>query len=96
VNAALLGVRSVAPDQRSCSKADCVQRFSKGQRVLVIDCLEIGEWETREGEKRTSYDIWADDVVNLSRREDGSRGQDEPTGVASSPGQDEDLGELSF
>ena len=24
-----------------------------------------------EGEMRTSYDIWADDVVNLSPREDG-------------------------
>jgi single-strand DNA-binding protein len=59
------------------SKAEYVQRFTKGQRVLVVGRLEIGEWETREGEKRTSYDIWADDVVNLSPREDGGRGQDE-------------------
>jgi single-stranded DNA-binding protein len=58
------------------SKAEYVQRFTKGQRVLVVGRLEIGEWTTRENEVRTSYDIWADDiwaddVVNLSRREDG-------------------------
>jgi single-stranded DNA-binding protein len=40
--------------------------------VLVIGRLEIGEWTTREGDPRTSYDIWADDVVNLSPREDGA------------------------
>ena len=65
------------------SKAEYVQRFVKGQRVLVIGRLEISEWETREGEKRISYDIWADDVVNLSPREDGGRGQGES--VSSAP-----------
>jgi len=92
------------------SKAEYVQRFTKGQRVLVIGRLEIGEWTTREGEKRISFDIWADDVVNLSPREDGSRSQGEPTtnsapnqrsvqpaGVAASGrGQEEDLDELPF
>ena len=46
--------------------------------MLVIGRLEISEWQTREGEPRTSYDIWADDVVNLSPREDGSHGQGAP------------------
>jgi single-strand DNA-binding protein len=50
------------------SKADYVQRFTKGQRVLVIGRLEISEWQPREGETRTSFDVWADDVVNLSPR----------------------------
>jgi hypothetical protein len=36
--------------------------------VLVIGRLEIGEWQTREGEIRVSYDIWADEVINLSLR----------------------------
>ena len=53
------------------SKAEYVQRFTKGQRVLVVGRLEIGEWQTRESETRTSYDIWADDVVNLSPRDEG-------------------------
>ena len=39
--------------------------------MLVIGRLEIGEWQTREGATRTAYDIWADDVVNLSPRDDG-------------------------
>src|SRR5260370_31991084 len=92
------------------SKAEYVQRFTKGQRVLVIGRLEIDEWTTREGEKRTSFDIWADDVVNLSPREDGSRSQGEPP-TSSAPdkrpaqpagarpsagGQDEDVDELPF
>src|SRR5712691_10519018 len=92
------------------SKAEYVQRFTKGQRVLVIGRLEISEWQTREGEPRTSYDIWADDVVNLSPREDSARGQDAPA-TSSAPngrpvqavgarpsagGQDEDLDELPF
>jgi single-strand DNA-binding protein len=64
------------------SKAEYVQRFTKGQRVLVIGRLEIGEWTTRENEVRTSYDIWADDVINLSPREDGPRGQGESTNAA--------------
>jgi hypothetical protein len=59
------------------TKAEYVQRFTKGQRVL-----EIGEWTTRENEVRTSYDIWADDVVNLSPREDGGRGQGESASSA--------------
>src|SRR2546422_2717641 len=64
------------------SKAEYVQRFTKGQRVLVIGRLEIGEWQTREGETRTSYDIWADDVVHLSPREDVGRGQDQSSSAA--------------
>jgi single-strand DNA-binding protein len=54
------------------AKAEYVARFHKGQRVLVIGRLDIGEWTTREGESRTSYDIWADDVVNLSPRDEGA------------------------
>jgi single-strand DNA-binding protein len=34
------------------SKADYVQRFTKGQRVLLIGRLEISDWKTREGEPR--------------------------------------------
>jgi single-strand DNA-binding protein len=60
------------------SKADYVQRFAKGQRVLVVGRLEIGEYTVKNtGEVRTSNDIWADDVVNLSPCEEGSRGQGE-------------------
>jgi single-strand DNA-binding protein len=55
-------------------RADYVAReLRKGSRVLVRGRLEIGEWTTREGEQRTSYDIWADDVVNLTARDTAPR-----------------------
>jgi single-stranded DNA-binding protein len=80
------GGRSGEPDwfrvRTMGSKADYVQRFTIGQRVLVIGRLEIGEWEPREGEPRTSYDIWADDVANLSPREEN--GAARPAGGYSS------------
>jgi single-stranded DNA-binding protein len=59
-------------------RADCVAReLRKGSRILVRGCLEIGEWTTRDGEQRTSYHIWADDVVNLTPP-DGSPQEDVP------------------
>jgi single-strand DNA-binding protein len=69
------------------SKAEYVQRFTKGQRVLVIGRLEISEWQTREGETRTSYDIWADDVVNLSPREEGGAPRPPDGGYSDAPAQ---------
>ncbi|MDQ6670147.1 MAG: single-stranded DNA-binding protein [Chloroflexota bacterium] len=68
------------------SKAEYVQRFTKGQRALVIGRLEIGEWTTREGETRTSYDIWADDVINLSPREDNGAARPD-SGYSNAPAQ---------
>jgi hypothetical protein len=64
--------------------------------------LHTDDRTTHDGEKRTSYDIWADDVVNLSPREDGSRGQGETATSASGRGQnverlgDEELNDLPF
>jgi single-strand DNA-binding protein len=44
-----------------------VQRLARGARVLVIGRLDIGHYLSKEGESRTSYDVWADDVQALSR-----------------------------
>src|ERR1700726_4600962 len=73
------------------SKAEYVQRFTKGQRVLVVGRLEIGGWKTREGETRTSYDIWADDVVNLSPRDESGAARP-GGGYASAPAQPAGVG----
>src|SRR5438132_14239749 len=70
------------------AKADYVSQFHKGQRVLVIGRLEIGEWATREGEQRTSYDIWADDVVNLSPRDEGANESESQSGRSTRPAAD--------
>ena len=77
------------------SKAEYVQRFTKGQRVLVIGRLEISEWQTREGEPRTSYDIWADDVVSLSQRDEGGGVARPADGYSSTPAHTAGAGTLA-
>lgn len=46
--------------------------------MLVRGRLEIGEYTAKNtGEVRTTYDIWADDVVNLTLRDSGQSGAPE-------------------
>jgi single-strand DNA-binding protein len=47
-------------------QVEFVQRLSKGTRVLVFGRLDIGHYQSKEGETRTSFDIWADDVQAVS------------------------------
>jgi single-strand DNA-binding protein len=49
---------------------DLAQRLTKGTRVLVIGRLEINHYQSSEGDARTSYDVWADELVLLSPRSD--------------------------
>ena len=44
------------------------QRLGKGSRVLVFGRLDIGHYQSREGETRTSFDVWADDVQSVGAR----------------------------
>lgn len=58
--------------------ADRVQRLDKGARVYVSGRLEISRYQSKEGEARVSYDVWADDVLPLNARAeqtDGSRAE---------------------
>jgi len=48
--------------------ADTAQRLTKGGRVLVFGRLDISHYQSREGEPRTGFDVWADEVVNLAAR----------------------------
>src|SRR5918911_195114 len=48
--------------------ADAAQRLSKGTRVFVAGRLDISHFQSRDGEARVSYEIWADEVVNVSGR----------------------------
>jgi single-strand DNA-binding protein len=45
-----------------------VQRLSKGTRVLVLGRLDISHFQGRDGEPRTGFDVWADDVQAMSTR----------------------------
>jgi single-strand DNA-binding protein len=49
-------------------QTEFVQRLSKGSRVLVLGRLDIGHYQSRDGETRTSFDVWADDVQAMSRQ----------------------------
>jgi single-strand DNA-binding protein len=42
--------------------------LSKGQRVLVIGRLDIRPYQRQDGTPGVAYDVWADDIVNLSPR----------------------------
>jgi single-stranded DNA-binding protein len=48
--------------------AESTQRLAKGGRVLVVGRLDITKYQSRDGESRVGFEVWADDVVNLSGR----------------------------
>src|ERR671939_713665 len=48
--------------------AESSQRLAKGGRVLVVGRLEISRYQSREGEPRVGFEVWADEVVNLAGR----------------------------
>jgi len=41
-------------------------RISKGGRVLVIGRLDISHYQSKDGEPRTGFDVWADEVQLVS------------------------------
>jgi len=59
-------------------QTEFVQRLSKGTRVLVLGRLDISHFQGRDGEPRTGFDVWADDVQAMSSRMGGG----EPDGLA--------------
>ena len=59
---------------------DLAQRLTKGTRVLVIGRLDIGHYQSSEGDPRTSYDVWADEIVPFSVRTDAGASERRDTG----------------
>src|ERR1700738_3847554 len=59
-------------------QSEYVQRLTKGTRVLVIGRLDIGHYQSKQGEPRTSFDVWAEEVQSVSARGLGN----EPDNVA--------------
>lgn len=57
-------------------QSEYVQRLTKGTKVFVSGRLDIGHYQSREGESRTSFDVWADEVASMSPRT-GAPGADE-------------------
>src|SRR3981189_555422 len=52
-------------------QVEFVQRLTKGTRVLVIGRLDISHYQSKDGEPRTGFDVWADDVQAMSARSSG-------------------------
>src|SRR5579859_3605826 len=53
-------------------QTEFVQRLSKGTRVLVLGRMDISHYQGRDGEPRTGFDVWADDVQAMSSRLPGN------------------------
>jgi single-strand DNA-binding protein len=47
-------------------QTEFVQRLGKGARVLVFGRLDISHYQGKDGETRTGFDVWADDVQAVS------------------------------
>jgi single-strand DNA-binding protein len=49
-------------------RVEFAQRLARGNRVVVIGRLNIGHYTSKDGEARTSFDVWADEVDTLGPR----------------------------
>lgn len=56
----------------------CAKYLSKGKKVSVCGWFQTRTYETDKGEKRTLYEIVAEDVEFLSPREDAGGSRDYP------------------
>lgn len=54
----------------------CKQYLSKGQRVYVEGRLQTRRWDDKEGQKHTSVEIVANDMIMLDRRDSNNSAQD--------------------
>jgi single-strand DNA-binding protein len=65
------------------------RNLSKGDRVFVAGRLDIGHYTSRDGESRTSFDVWADEVTSLTPRTSGDDGRAMPATTKSGGGRDD-------
>jgi len=50
---------------------DYALRLGKGTRVFITGRLDIGHYQSRDGDTRTSFDVWADEVQSLAPKQAG-------------------------
>ncbi len=62
-------------------EANYASRLQKGQRVLVDGRLQIARFVRRDGTPGVGFEVWADEVQNLSGRSTAESG-DGPTAVS--------------
>src|SRR5919109_1245977 len=78
--------------------AESSQRLARGGRVLVVGRLDISHYQSRDGEARVGFDVWADEVINLtSRPPEGDRELLGAAAGSEAPAEDAfDAGDLPF
>jgi len=80
-------------------QADYAAHLQKGQRVLAIGRLQISHFQRKDGTQGTGFDVWADEVQNVSGRSAGE-GEDGRTAVSTAVGnladESSDLEDLPF
>lgn len=54
----------------------CEKYLTKGRQVLIEGRLQTRSWQDKEGNKRTTTEVVADNVVLLGRRDGGSAASD--------------------
>ncbi len=57
----------------------CKQYLTKGQQVFVEGRLQTRRWDDKEGQKHTSVEIVANEMMMLGDRRDASHATEEPT-----------------
>jgi single-strand DNA-binding protein len=67
------------------TQAQWAKGLTKGSRAFVAGRLDISRYQARDGEDRTGYDVFADEVVNLSPRPASDDGR-ERVGAATAKG----------
>ena len=60
----------------------CKQYLTKGQQVYVEGRLQTRRWEDKEGQKHTSVEIVAGEMMMLGERRDSSQAAEEGSGGA--------------
>jgi single-strand DNA-binding protein len=56
-------------------------QLKRGQRVLAIGRLQIARFTRQDGSPRVGFDVWADEIQNVSGRSAAADGEDGATAV---------------
>ena len=64
--------------------------LAKGNRVFVTGRCDIGHYVSRDGEQRTSYDVWADEITSLTPRPQAEDGRPMPATAKTGAGRSDD------
>jgi single-strand DNA-binding protein len=72
-------------------QAEYAGRLLKGQRVVVAGRLQITHFQRRDGIQATGFEVWADEVVNVSGRAAGDPEDGDAAGAVVNRGAPSDV-----